>query len=187
MSVGDEAQTLTTPPSPACPWNTGLLTVMFAVTGTGFSAVRRLQNDGKVSHTACFIPGLVFRRNAFASKSSSRSRLCAAHTTHPRPLGGADDGAGPAIDRLAARAVGAYLVELKSCARLADLAHPFNASVRLAFRLARLLLIPMTLIHWHLRFIFGQTEPIAPKGFSNNSAWQTEKAEIAWSAFQSHK
>ncbi|KAG0664440.1 hypothetical protein C6P46_001485 [Rhodotorula mucilaginosa] len=28
----------------------GLLTVMFAVTGTGFSAAKRLTNDGKVQH-----------------------------------------------------------------------------------------------------------------------------------------
>lgn len=28
--------------------DTGLLTVMFAVTGTGFSAAKRLTNDGKV-------------------------------------------------------------------------------------------------------------------------------------------
>lgn len=54
LCAGDIAQKLTTPPSRACPDNTGLLTVMFAVTGTGFSAVRRIQNDGKVSHSAFF-------------------------------------------------------------------------------------------------------------------------------------
>ncbi|PRQ73234.1 hypothetical protein AAT19DRAFT_15987 [Rhodotorula toruloides] len=84
----------------------GLLTVMFAVTGTGFSAVRRIQNDGKPTrHTLDRWEELMMERD---------QRL--------------------------------------------------TGSLR------------------------GQsTEPIAPKGFSNNSAWQTEKAEVAWSALQSHK